>query len=220
LLSVSVFLFFVFIILLSARTATMSFIVIILIAGFYLAKTNKKLSWFFGIALILMLISTLIVYNSPFLKERIFDVVDSKLYFDPKENNATGLTLRLVKWTCSIEGFKTNPMMGVGIGDTQDFLQSCYKERNFWGQVFHYNSHNQFFQTALGLGVIGLTGLMFFLFYPLIGAFKNRDYFLIAFLTLVSIACVTESILERKQGVIFVSFFYSLFALGVLSKNN
>jgi O-antigen ligase len=116
----------------------------------------------------------------------------------------------LVKWSCSWQGIKENLFSGVGTGDAQDYLQGCYHERNFWGQVFHYNSHNQFLQTGLTVGIFGMLILIFLLFFPLIVAYRKKRTLLFLFLLLVTFALMTESFFERQQGILFFCFFYSL----------
>jgi O-antigen ligase len=108
-----------------------------------------------------------------------------------------------VKWQCSIEGLVANPIVGVGTGDTQEFLQACYKEKNFWGEVFRYNSHNQFLQSALGLGLPGLLTLVACLWYQTRIAWAKKDYVYLVFIVIICVCFLTESVLERKQGILF-----------------
>jgi O-antigen ligase len=210
--------FFIMTVLLSARSSMAVVLMLNLVGGFYLAYKIGQLKWFFALAIVLITIGVILVMKVPTLNARVMELVGTKFYFDPAENNANGLTLRLVKWQCSIEGWSTSPVIGVGTGDTQDFLQACYKGKNFWGNVFEYNSHNQFLQTALGLGAIGFLSLVVCLLLPGVKAFRQQDYLYVAFIVILAISFLTESVLERKQGVLFFQFFHSLFVIFLIKR--
>lgn len=204
--------FFCYLLLLMARTAILANSIILCLGGLYYAHKRGGVKWLYGLAFTVLTTGILMIYKIDFLNERITSIINSKLYFDPQENNANGLTLRLVKWECSLKGIANNPIIGVGIGDAQDFLQECYKSKNFWGHVYRFNSHNQYLQTTLGLGIIGLVILICTLTVPMHQFFKQKDYLYLWFLILITIVFVTESVLERKQGIIFYSFFNSFLA--------
>jgi len=73
-----------------------------------------------------------------------------------------------------------------------------------------YNYHGQFLQT---LSAVGLLGFLFLFFSLLIPAYnlglKNKNYLLLAFLFMVFVSFITESMLERQAGVIVYAFFIS-----------
>jgi O-antigen ligase len=205
--------FFGFTILTGARTATLALMVILFGGGYYYSRKIKQRFAFLVFIILLTTMGAGVSMRIPALRERIMAIAESKLYFDPKENNANGLTLRLVKWQCSLESIRSNPLFGVGIGDAQDHLQECYEQKNFWGRLYRFNSHNEYLQSALGLGLAGLLLLLCCLACPLAKAFKTGNYLYVMFLVLISLAFLTESMLERKQGIIFYSFINSFLAL-------
>jgi O-antigen ligase len=73
-----------------------------------------------------------------------------------------------------------------------------------------YNYHGQFLQT---LSAVGLLGFLFLFFSLLIPAYnlglKNKNYLLLAFMFMVFVSFITESMLERQAGVIVYAFFIS-----------
>jgi O-antigen ligase len=199
--------FILFSILLSARMSLGIIVLISLGGGYIYSRKANALKLFWALAAITIAGGVIILMSVPILTERVMELVNTKFYFSPEENNANGLTLRLVKWQCSIEGLLSHPLLGVGIGDTQDYLQECYKEKRFWGEVYRYNSHNQFFQTALGLGFVGLITLISIVVYQVRTAMKTKFYLLFVFVLMTSACFLTESVLERKQGIVFYCFF-------------
>lgn len=208
-----------FSVLLSARIALALLLLISAIGGYNFSKKLHALKLFWGLGVVTIVACVIVVANIPVLKERVMELVNTKFYFSPEENNANGLTLRLVKWQCSIEGLAANPIVGVGTGDTQEFLQACYKEKNFWGEVFRYNSHNQFLQSALGLGLPGLLTLVACLWYQTRIAWAKKDYVYLVFIVIICVCFLTESVLERKQGILFYGLFSALLPFYPVSRD-
>lgn len=204
---------FMFIVLLSARMVLLFlFLYMISFTAFSLAKKRKMKSVYFIIALICVTF-ILLISGSDFLRERFTKLVETDLSVTQggKEN---GLTIRLVKWKCSTEGIFENPVLGTGTGDAVDYLVSCYERKNFWGMYpqYRFNSHNQYLETALTLGLLGLSVFILCLFLPFMEAIKNNEHLFLSFLALFSFCCITESFLERQQGIVFFTFFVSLFS--------
>jgi O-antigen ligase len=216
-LVLSIVFFFLMTVMLSSRMSLLLQIVINVGGGYYYASTIRRLPVYFSLVLVVAILGAVASTQIPILRKRIVELIETKFYFSPEENNANGLTLRLVKWQCSLEGWGENVLVGVGTGDTQAYLQVCYKEKNFWGYVFEYNSHNQYLQTALGLGILGLLSLGSCLIVPYMWAWRGKEYLFMALLAVLAFSFLTESVLERKQGVVFFSFFSALFTLILLT---
>ncbi|HYG40379.1 MAG TPA: O-antigen ligase family protein [Cytophagales bacterium] len=212
-LSIILFLFF-FNILLTAKMPLLALSFVLLLYFQFLIRSTayKVLAGVFVISAVLGLI-----YVLPYAHEQFASILNSKLYFDYEENNANSLTLRLVKWECSLEGFKENLIGGVGTGDAQDYLQNCYKSKNFWGSVFNYNSHSEYLSIALRLGLIGLLYFVFLIGFLINCLWKEKSFFCILILFLL--CCTTESMLSVQKGVIFFSFFITVFYYSLKSEN-
>lgn len=130
------------------------------------------------------------------------------------EKSWGGRALRLLKWDCALTILKSEWLGGVGTGDVQDQLQACYQEKNYVPLLLNnarYNAHNQFFQTWLGLGVLGLAFFVAILAQGFYLSFIRKDYLYTAFLVLFLAICLTESTLAVQKGIVFFCFFNSLF---------
>jgi len=73
-----------------------------------------------------------------------------------------------------------------------------------------FNPHNQFIQTAVALGIMGLLPFLLWMFIPLVLAIRRRDLLLILFLFLFFMNALPESLIERQAGVVFTVFFLSV----------
>ena len=72
------------------------------------------------------------------------------------------------------------------------------------------NTHNQYLQTTIALGMVGFIILVLSLLAPLVQAIKKRNQLYVLFLLLFIINILVESMLETQAGVIFFAFFNSL----------
>ena len=132
---------------------------------------------------------------------------------------------RMQELTCSIEILQTdvNILTGCGTGDDNDALLSCYAQHGYdWVLSQRYNAHNQYLQSVLQNGIIsGILCILLIaapLFSNKVAAQKDLDFIL--FSSLFGIFSLTESTLEVQKGIIFFSFFYTLFAYYVEKEKN
>lgn len=131
-----------------------------------------------------------------------------------------GKAIRKAIWTCTWDVIQKHPIAGVGTGDIQDSLQQAYEDRKFYfaSRYNRYNAHNQYLQTWGSNGLIGLLVLLGCLFIPLtLLKYPNEGALIYSiFLLLVSVNSLTEVMLDLNKGVIFYSFFNSIFAFSLL----
>jgi O-antigen ligase len=132
--------------------------------------------------------------------------------FGNSEESWNGLNLRLAKWVCALDLIKEHPSFGVGTGDIKDDLVESYLNRSFYyAAEQRFDPHNQYIETTVGIGIVGLTVLCLFYFYPLYLAIRNKRWLFAAFMVLVIFCSITESILNSSQGIIFTCFIIFIF---------
>ena len=106
-------------------------------------------------------------------------------------------------WTVT----KDNVLFGVGAGDRMDVLTPFYITEDNPDDTI-YNPHNQFLDTWMTTGILGLLALLAMLFYPMIVAWRKRQLFPLLFLIMLTLSLLFESILERQMGIVFVAVMY------------
>lgn len=186
-----------FLALLSSRTAIFAFalIFILWVGAWVFRAIGFKMVLLFAIASLLFL--SLGLYFSPFLKSKM-------------ESN-TGFSSRYYMWQAGWNIIKSNPVLGVGIGDIKPVLYNEYKRIGFEeGVKEKFNTHNQFVQTGIGLGFLGILSLISCLVIPMIVGIKNNNPALVFFILAFGICCITEALLSRQHGVILFSVFCGL----------
>ncbi|MFM9839142.1 MAG: O-antigen ligase family protein [Cyclobacteriaceae bacterium] len=212
------FYLFFFLFLLSGRASIVATILILTIAVFWYFLSRRK--FYSGLMAIfsLIMISGLLVYNLPIVKDRFFeafglDKTSTWVYGDP-QNRKPLPEARIIKWQSALNIIKESWLFGVGVGDVQDALNKEYETVGFLSGVNErFNTHNQFLQTWAGTGIVGLITLLSTFFYSFRNAIRTRSYLVLCFLALFFLCSITESTLERQDGslmyILFSCLFYS-----------
>lgn len=74
-----------------------------------------------------------------------------------------------------------------------------------------FNFHNQFMQTLVGMGFVGLSVLVIIFFTGFKAAVKQKDPVLLVYMLILMLSFMTESILERALGVLLFSLLIPVF---------
>ena len=167
------------------KLAIISSLAPIMVFG-YIAKDTKRFSFF---------VKAIEHYSQ--IKEHPEKIIEST-------------ALRILAWSASVDVIKRNPIIGVGNGDIKDELSKVYAKRNYKKPLeMHMNSHNQYLETAVGQGLIGLIFLLIMFIAPLFIVHQN-PLLVQGFILLAVLSVLVESMFNTQAGVIFIAFFYSL----------
>ncbi len=105
--------------------------------------------------------------------------------------------------------------IGTGTGDIDDEYKSLYIERHSQlDSLYRHRAHNQFLTFFVSFGVIGGVLCLIAIFYPVISDYKFKNYLFGVFVLIMILSMLTDDTLETTTGVVFVSYFYSLFLWG------
>lgn len=200
-----------------------AFVAMITCLGFAFFYKRKQLIYFLG-GLILFVIGGIMAIQNLDLLRSDFDAVSTELtaysndkegYIKANQNNTESVKARLIIWNASYDFIREHPF-GVGTGDRKDELQNYYISNGM--QTFadkELNPHSQYFQTAMSIGIFSALFLIFSFFYYTWLGIKYHNFYLIALVTLFSVACLFESVLERQWGILFFMFFLSVFLTSI-----
>lgn len=205
LITVLYFLFFIF--LLSSKAGILSAPIVLILAGLHYIFNNRK----FWIPFIVIIFALVFAYVGIENNDRFKAVATT---FQKANNAATteSNAARWLVWQVGFEIVKENPIWGVGTGDVKDALIDKYAKHQMFGAIEKkLNAHNQFLETAIGQGLIGLLILLLIFFIPFIKAFKEKNIVWMLFLVLIGFNFLFESMLNTQLGVFFFAYFYSFF---------
>lgn len=111
---------------------------------------------------------------------------------------------RLAIWQASVQLAQREWLMGVGIGDRFDELLPFYEALGDQESIdLRKNCHNQFLDTLVTTGIVGLLLLMALLGLMLVVAWLRKNLMLFAFALNIGFNCLFESVLDRQMGLLF-----------------
>lgn len=182
--------------LLSSKAIVFSILLVTLVFLFFVKRLKTKL--LYGLAGLFAMGFFYLV--NPFLQVRSTQFVESLMYQN-NENLSTAIRLEMLRVALKIPGDKW--LLGLG-------KQTARKELNQISGL-DFNLHNQYLDTTLMSGVLGLSLLIIYIFYPLTLRLEKSVKFLVfSVVAVVSFNLLFESIFQRQWGIVGVSFFYSV----------
>ena len=92
-----------------------------------------------------------------------------------------------------------------------------------YGAKARFNAHNQYIESMLSAGIIGLIALLLFVFSPLVFALRRAPNAVLPVLFATGIVAgnlLVESMLERQMGLLFIGWFMVVMVLVVSKEQN
>ncbi|MBM1105261.1 O-antigen ligase family protein [Aurantibacter crassamenti] len=170
-------------------------------------KKQGNLKFIMGFIILFCLIMSYI-FTRPIVRQKFSEIINQDFVGETDYSN--GISSRLLSWQCSIENIKGAGFFGYGIDKSTMILTDCYKSKlsvNSIQYTNEYNSHNQFLQTIMNFGILGLLLLLSIYGGLLYVGIKNKDSLLIFYFIILLIFGMTESFLIRQWGLVFFAFF-------------
>ncbi len=132
-------------------------------------------------------------------------------YFDLNSFEGRNYWERFVLWEAAIKA-TPNLLIGVGTGDYNSVLNDYYRSHNLSQfSISNYNAHNQFIQTLLSNGILGLAALLIMMIRPLVLSIRYQNPLGILVFFSFFIYGLTEVFLGRYQGVVFFALMHQSF---------
>lgn len=198
--------FSMFLILLGSRAAYITYLLVLIIFFIKQIITYKKVR-----VLLLGFISVCFLLIVLFSSNKFHKNIQETIAITNTKSIDKSSDIRLWLWKSGLEVLQDNLWFGVGTGDVDDALHQKYVENNIeLAKEHNYNAHNQYFDTALKLGMVGLTLLMFWIVYTLYITAKRTQFLFFYFMLIFATNFMFEVMLNSIAGVSFFAFFYSL----------
>ncbi|MBM3160906.1 MAG: O-antigen ligase family protein [Bacteroidetes bacterium] len=175
----------------------------------FLKSKQKKIVLLFTTSL-LFLIGTLLFSDNP-IKSR-FETMFSAIGNIQTKNNKSieSNTARILMWNASIDVWKENLVFGTGTGDYDDELTAKNREyKNLGVAQERLNSHNQFLNSAVQLGLVGFFVLL--MIFVSSYFFSEKKMWQVLILVVFLINFLVESFLETQSGIVLFCVILILF---------
>ncbi|MEI6681151.1 MAG: O-antigen ligase family protein [Bacteroidota bacterium] len=200
--------FTLMVVLLSSKAGLVIWVLVICFYTFLLCFRYRR--WLAGLMFLSVAMGTFFLFlqTFPVAVSRVSQARQDVASKDSVEQTARSTNERKLIWKSSEKVIMQNFIFGVGTGDTRDALLKQYREDNILTLLKHYlNAHNQYLQTFIALGVIGLLCLILTILVPAVMAFRQGSYIYFCFLLVVGVSLFVESMFETQAGVVFFAFF-------------
>jgi O-antigen ligase len=205
-------------IILTNSKAGMLILLLIVLSFLIISLKKGKAKKLMLFILILFSSITYFSFENKFAVGRFNEMIES--ITDKDSTKESSSSVRLIVWSIAIEEICKNPVFGVGNGDANDMLLERYKEKELNRAIRHeYNAHNQYLQTTLSIGIVGLLLLVMMFAIPLWKCYLKRDWLYLSFILLVAVNLLFEAMFERQAGILFYCIFNSIFYYSLNSKN-
>lgn len=206
--SIIIVLISIFLIMLNSRTGFILMVISylwILIDMFFVRK-RKVLA--ISTALIVSL-SLLLVLNTNILSQRYNNAINNIGQTNNIEPEMSSMSQRNFIYSNSLNLISENIVFGVGTGDVKSTFENLYERENIHFHSY-LNAHNQYLQTTIALGLIGLLILLSLFFFPMIKMIREKEFFFLTIFLLIGFSFLFESMLERNMGTYFFALIYVL----------
>jgi O-antigen ligase len=182
--------------------------VIVFFIGYVFYKKKKVIV---GALLIVSLLtfSVLLLASSGFTRLRMQSILSE---FTTNNIFSVDPQSRMLIWPCALEIIEDHWVLGVGTGDAESLLVEAYKEHGF-EELYNakLNAHNQYLTLIMRHGLLGVFIILINIILPLYIYIKSRRIEAFLFTFLMTGFFLTENVLGRAQGVIFFSFFHTIY---------
>jgi len=198
--------FTIFLWLLGSRAAFLTYLVS-LSSFFIILIVRFKRYWIGLFLLVAGIFLSIVVFSNLQIQKNINETLE--IVKDKPLNEHSDIRLWL--WKSGFEIFQDNLWVGVGTGDINSALNKKYEEYNLkLANEHNLNAHNQYLDTSLKLGAVGLTILLGWIIFTFYITIKRKQFLFFYFMLIISINFLFEVILNSIAGVAFFAFFYSL----------
>lgn len=214
-LFVKIFVFVIlvtYLFLLSSKAGIIAFsVALVMYVAMRLIKRLKLITVII-ISIFLLVLPFLIVSKIPNVNMRFKEI--SMVFKNPEKSNIDSeygslVRMAIIKagWELSVD----NLPWGVGTGDVKDAIIDYHQQNGSERFPSNYlNAHNQFAQSTIALGVLGILFLSLFFVFGFVFAYRQKKLLLFVFMIMLFIHFLFESMFETQAGVVFIVLFYSL----------
>ena len=192
-----------FVVLVESRAGILCMILLyaLLFVWLFLVKKQRRTTIMAGCSLVALVVMFFILFPSGW--QRIVKTQQTL------SSNTEDIRITLLR--AGIDVATENWIVGAGIGDRNDVLVKHYEKNNL--PCGDLNSHNQFIDTTISIGILGLLSLLTYFIVPIVLSIKNKqwNFAFLLFLFMIAFNSVFEAVFESQTGILFFNFIFCMF---------
>lgn len=184
------------------------FIVMLIITGYAVFNSSKRIQRVILISFFATIVLVLILF--PASLYRIQTIIKDLNTSNTEQQDLSSTNLhRITLWKNAVQLFQKKPLTGYGLLGTKKAMDSS----NARYTTTHFNTHNQYLMFLLIGGVLG--GLLFLVsqLVLLLRSIRASNYIYTVFLITILLSLLTENLISRHAGGVLYAFFNALFYL-------
>ena len=190
----------------------------ILVGTYFFLKGNLSRKLKIWIPVSVLLIGGIGMASSSTLQQRFSEISLENLTAPPQGNHHNSTNIRVGIYRCALSLIGKNPLLGVGLGNTQEALNECYS--GYDTPIYSdkdYNTHNSYLNFWVASGIFGFLSLVLLFGYALYQCRTNSVFS--AIILIMALCALTENYFDRQMGVVFYAMFLSLFVFASIPSN-
>ena len=204
----AILLLVIFVLMLYSKTGIALLFFVLLAFGVRYAWLEKKISYFILSFTVVLSLSVVVFYFVPTTQTHTQIILDSFSSENHNPDSVESTQLRIHAWQASKNVMEEHILLGHGTGDVWDVLSNEYKKQGYNGALLkEVNAHNEFYQTGLAIGLVGIIYLILMLAALVFVAVRKRHFPLLLWTLITAIAFFFESYFSTQDGVIYTSLF-------------
>lgn len=128
---------------------------------------------------------------------------------------------RLIIWYCALRDLSDYLWTGNGVGNAKAYLSERYQQVGYdYGVYKHYSAHNQYLLTLLDIGIFGLLLLIaVWIVLPIVQPKGTKARTLALYFAIIwGTNMLTDDLLLRIEGIVYVCVFFVLISIMALHK--
>lgn len=206
---------------LAIANALVGIFLVLFIELFKKVSRKKLIGITAGTGLMLMIAFLAFAKAFPYITEKYTSVTFAHMdkvgklddFENPEGAVFNSFVTRVSIWKTAWERAQDDLIFGVGAADGKDELNQAYIDTN---QKFlakwKFPTHNQYLDFLLKFGILGLVGILFYIFHILWIGLKWQHSIPIFFFVLFFTSNLTDDFLIRYDGITFSALWISIFA--------
>lgn len=184
------------------------FLIVNIAVPFFILESRQRVHFIMTSVSISALVIAIIATSGTFRERYLTELKED---FSHSKNNID-VEPRLMRWELAEGIIKQSPLIGHGAGSEIPLLKTQYFRNKFYVSYLNgLNAHNEYLSLLIKSGVAGLIVYVITLLYGFRAAIRKKDIVFFAFMTLIAVVSFSENVLDVDKGVIFYSFFFTLF---------
>jgi hypothetical protein len=203
--------FTIVLLLLISRIVILFYLIFILYVTVSFVLKSKKPILTGVFMLVIFITACFGLYQTKTIKYRVDETIRGINNTQANVGYSAATASRRIAYSVEIKLIMEKPVLGYGLGNANEILQSRLVESGYNKLSKRMHTHSHYLNAWLQIGVLGFGWIVFLLGYLAVEFRKTKNHVGLWFTLLVALNLMTDDMLEIQAGVVFFTLIWSLF---------